>query len=72
MNGALWRSDRLRSGPILRADWIKGQITAIECGMLSSFEGASSRSGIMLPDGQTVLERIERDNVAASLPPPSH
>jgi hypothetical protein len=53
---------------ILR-DWIKGQITAIECGMLS-FEGAFLGQ-IMLPDGQTVLERIERDNVLP-LPPPSH
>jgi hypothetical protein len=53
---------------ILR-DWIKGQITAIQCGMLS-FEGAFLGQ-IMLPDGQTVLERVRQDNLL-SLPPPSH
>lgn len=41
---------------ILR-DWIKGQITAIETGMLS-FEGAFLGQ-IMLPSGQTVLEYAE-------------
>lgn len=41
---------------ILR-DWIKGQITAIEVGMLS-FEGAFLGQ-ILLPNGETVLERIE-------------
>lgn len=42
---------------ILR-DWIKGQVTAIEVGMLS-FEGAFLGQ-IMLPSGETVLERIEQ------------
>ena len=51
---------------ILR-DWIKGQITAVETGMLS-FE-AAFLGQIMLPSGETVLERIERDNIL-SLPPP--
>ena len=50
-------------------DWIKGQITAIECGILS-FEGAFLGQ-IMLADGQTVLERIEQDKLLP-LPPPSH
>lgn len=45
---------------ILR-DWIKGQITAVEVGMLS-FEGAFLGQ-ILLPDGRTVLERIEGDRV---------
>jgi hypothetical protein len=49
-------------------DWIKGQVTAIETGMLS-FEGAFLGQ-IMLPSGETVLERIERDDFL-SLPPPS-
>lgn len=40
---------------ILR-DWIKGQVTAIEVGMLS-FESAFLGQ-ILLPNGQTVLERI--------------
>jgi hypothetical protein len=41
---------------ILR-DWVKGQITAVEVGMLS-FEGAFLGQ-IMLPSGETVLERLE-------------
>ena len=53
-------------------DWIKGQVIAIETGMLS-FE-AAFLGQIMLPTGETVLERIERDNVLMSLPapPPAH
>ncbi|WP_334130208.1 hypothetical protein [Sneathiella sp.] len=38
---------------ILR-DWIKAQVTLIECGIMS-FEGAFL-SNIMLPNGQTILE----------------
>lgn len=53
---------------ILR-DWIKGQITAVEVGMLS-FEGAFLGQ-LMLANGQTVLERIEQDNLL-SLPAPPH
>lgn len=45
---------------ILR-DWIKGQITAIETGILT-FEGAFLAQ-MMLPSGQTVLERIQSDNL---------
>ena len=41
---------------ILR-DWIKGQVTAVEVGMLS-FEGAFLGQ-ILLADGRTVLERVE-------------
>ncbi len=41
---------------ILR-DWIKGQITAVETGILS-FEGAFLGQ-IMLPSGRTVLEEAE-------------
>lgn len=51
---------------ILR-DWIKGQVTAVEVGMLS-FEGAFLGQ-IMLPTGQTVLERIEQSDLLA-LPKP--
>lgn len=40
---------------ILR-DWIKGQVTAIEVGMLS-FEGAFLGQ-ILLPSGHTVLEQV--------------
>jgi hypothetical protein len=49
---------------ILR-DWIKGQITAIECGILT-FEGAFLGQ-IMLPNGKTVLDVIQTDKL---LPPP--
>jgi hypothetical protein len=45
---------------ILR-DWIKGQLSAIETGVLT-FEGAFLAQ-MMLPSGQTVLERIQSDNL---------
>lgn len=48
---------------ILR-DWIKGQITAIEVGLLT-FEGAFLGQ-ILLPTGKTVLEAVEG---AKMLPP---
>lgn len=50
---------------ILR-DWIKGQVTAIECGVMS-FEGAFLGQ-ILLPSGQTVLEAAQAKNI---LPPPA-
>lgn len=50
---------------ILR-DWIKGQVTAVEVGMLS-FEGAFLGQ-ILLPSGDTVLERIERQPELLGLP----
>lgn len=40
----------------LLRDWIKGQVTAIETGILS-FEGAFLGQ-IMLPSGETVLDRV--------------
>lgn len=45
---------------ILR-DWVKGQITAIEVGMLS-FEGAFLGQ-ILLSDGRTVLERVQENKM---------
>jgi hypothetical protein len=57
---------RLAIYSILR-DWIKGQITAVETGILS-FEGAFLGQ-IMLPSGETVLEHIEGQKLLA-LPPP--
>lgn len=45
---------------ILR-DWVKGQITAIEIGLMS-FEGAFL-SHIMLPSGVTVMEHVERQKL---------
>ena len=53
---------------ILR-DWIKGQVTAIEVGMLS-FEGAFLGQ-IMLPTGETVLERVDASKMLALSPPQS-
>jgi len=50
---------------ILR-DWVKGQVTAIEIGILS-FE-AAFLSHIMLPSGLSVIEHIEKQGM---LPAPS-
>jgi hypothetical protein len=47
---------------ILR-DWIKGQITAIEVGLLT-FEGAFLGQ-ILLPSGKTVLEHAESNKLLA-------
>jgi hypothetical protein len=52
---------------ILR-DWIKGQVTAIEVGMLS-FEGAFL-GHILLADGSTVMERISETKLI-QLPRPA-
>jgi hypothetical protein len=49
---------------ILR-DWIKGQISAIETGILS-FEGAFLGQ-IMLPTGKTVLEQVTENKVLPAL-----
>lgn len=46
-------------------DWIKGQITAIESGILS-FEGAFLGQ-ILLPSGKTVLEHAEAQNLLPQL-----
>lgn len=51
---------------ILR-DWIKGQLTAVETGILS-FEGAFLGQ-ILLPNGQTVYERIEEQKLLAGQEP---
>lgn len=51
-------------GCVLR-DWIKGQITAIECGVMS-FE-AAFMPHILLPSGERVIDRVQ----ANLLPPPS-
>jgi hypothetical protein len=44
-------------------DWIKGQITAIETGMLT-FEGAFLAQ-LLLPDGKTVMEEIDKQALLA-------
>ena len=48
---------------ILR-DWVKGQVTAIEIGMLS-FD-AAFLSHIMLPSGKRVIEHIEEQKLLPS------
>lgn len=45
-------------------DWIKGQVTAIETGILS-FEGAFLGQ-ILLANGQTVLEHVSSKNLLAA------
>lgn len=52
---------------ILR-DWIKGQITAVETGILT-FEGAFLGQ-IMLPNGRTVLEHATTSNLLPALEGP--
>lgn len=47
-------------------DWIKGQVVAIETGVLT-FEGAFLGQ-ILLPSGATVLEEVERREVLPALP----
>ena len=47
---------------ILR-DWIKGQLTAVEVGMLS-FDGAFLGS-LLLNDGRTVLQAIKSSGIIA-------
>lgn len=42
-------------------DWTKGQITAVECGMMS-FE-AAFMPHILLPTGERVLDRIQSDKL---------
>lgn len=52
---------------ILR-DWIKGQVTAIEVGMLS-FEGAFLGQ-LLLPTGQTLLDAVVERNILPKLEAP--
>lgn len=49
---------------ILR-DWLKAQVVAIEIGLLS-FDGAFL-SALVLPSGETVMERIEATNMLPAL-----
>ncbi len=52
---------------ILR-DWIKGQVTAIETGILS-FEGAFLGQ-LLLPTGSTVLEHVQQSQMLPALEGP--
>lgn len=65
---ALWKEEAaVKQGQIavysMLRDWIKGQVAAVETGILS-FEGAFLGQ-ILLPSGDTVLERVARDNILA-------
>lgn len=51
---------RLSVCSVLR-DWIKGQITAIECGVLS-FE-AAFMPHILLANGKRIIDKIQADNL---------
>lgn len=42
-------------------DWVKGQITAVECGVMS-FE-AAFMPHILLPTGERVIDRIQADKL---------
>lgn len=57
-NKAQWESDALEKGSVavysILRDWIKGQVTAIETGVLT-FEGAFL-SHMLLPDGRRVVD----------------
>ncbi len=65
-----WKDAAVKQGlvainSILR-DWVKGQVTAVECGLLS-FEGVFMPY-MLTSDGQPLVERIMSMDV---LPPPS-
>lgn len=47
-------------------DWIKGQVAAVETGILT-FQGAFLGQ-MMLPNGETILERVERQPDLLGLP----
>lgn len=49
----------------LLRDWVKGQITAVECGVMS-FE-AAFMPHMLLPSGERVIDRVQADRL---LPPP--
>jgi hypothetical protein len=61
-------AEALRRGNIavysILRDWIKGQVTAVQCGILS-FEGAFLGQ-ILLPSGQTTLEFLQTKNLLPS------
>ena len=48
-------------------DWIKGQMTAVECGIMS-FE-AAFMPHMLLPDGERVIDRV-RTTLLPALEPP--
>lgn len=67
-----YERDALAQGQIavwsILRDWLKGQVTAIETGVLS-FD-AAFLGQIMLPNGQTVMERLVDSDVLPRLEGP--
>lgn len=65
-----WKAKAISQGLIavnsILRDWVKGQITAVETGILS-FE-AVFVAHMLTSDGRSVLERIQSENL---LPPPT-
>lgn len=47
-------------------DWVKGQITSVECGIMS-FE-AAFMPHILLPTGERVIDRLHADNLLPAPP----
>lgn len=66
-----YERDALEQGSIavysMLRDWIKGQVTAVETGILT-FEGAFLGQ-IMLPSGRTVLDHIAKEKLLPSPTP---
>lgn len=57
--------DALKQGQVsvcsVLRDWVKGQITAVECGVMS-FE-AAFMPHFLLPSGQRVIDKVQADNL---------
>lgn len=47
-------------------DWVKGQITSVECGIMS-FE-AAFMPHILLPTGERIIDRLQSDNLLPAPP----
>lgn len=69
---AQYEADALKQGQIavwsILRDWIKGQITAIETGVLS-FD-AAFLGQILLPDGRTIHDRVAQSDMLPAIEGP--
>lgn len=67
-----YEADALKQGQIavwsILRDWIKGQITAVETGILS-FD-AAFLGQILLPDGRTIHERVAESDMLPAIEGP--
>lgn len=70
VTGTQWNDKAIKQGLIavnsILRDWVKGQVTAVETGILT-FE-AVFVAHMITGDGRSVLERIQSENL---LPPPT-